>query len=178
MTTATANPSFPDIHTKQDLPVDSYLRLTKSDVAKVYQHVHADRGLSKLVIEFENIRDTFHDKLDNFDGCYFLNLWGACRTDYHYNEEDKGTPLPKHGDYRYFVIVHCCHDMAPVALEIAKLITGYDDWQIVTNNHHSAVYSPSRRMLYDILADAHGENAYHFPEATCLDDGEQVSAFS
>ena len=66
MTTATANPSFPDIHTKQDLPVDSYLRLTKSDVAKVYQHVHDDRGLSKLVIEFENIRDTFHDKL----ACY------------------------------------------------------------------------------------------------------------
>jgi len=33
-------------------------------------------------------------------------------------------------------------------------------------------------MIYDILADASGEDAYQYPEATCLDDGVQVCPFS
>jgi len=177
MTTATINPSFPDIHTKQDLPVDSYLRLTKSDVARIYKHVHDDRGSSALVMAFEeldeNMADLFPKRPRSNEDRHVMDLWDWCTTDFHYTQDEEGIPLPKHGDYHYFVIKNQCHNMAPVAVEIAKLITGHDDWQEVTNNYHSACYSPSRRMLYDILADVTGEDAQQHPEATCLDDGSQ-----
>ena len=164
------NPTFPDAITQQDLPVDSYLRLSDEDVAKVYQHVHDDLGLSKLVIHLENLHEIF-DYVKRYKPTdYILDLWDYCTSDFHYMPHwDKGTPLPKYGDYSFFVIVHRCFDMAPVAREIAKLITGVDDWQIVENLNHAAVYSPSKRMLYDIMADSQGEEAFHYPEANKFD---------
>tara|TARA_R110000764_G_scaffold209754_1_gene295464 strand:- start:522 stop:1367 length:846 start_codon:yes stop_codon:yes gene_type:complete len=176
MTTSTINPSFPDIHTKQDLPVDSYLRLTKSDVAKVYEHVRSDMETSELVIAFEELGENMADlypKREMGRERHVMDVWDWNIGDYYCMRNDEGIPYPKLGDYEFFTILGRCHDMVPVALEIAKLITGHDDWQEVTNNYHSAVYSPSRRMLYDILADVMGEDAQQHPEATCLDDGSQ-----
>jgi len=181
MNTLLANPSFPDINTRSDLEIDSYLRLTKSDIAKIYKHAEQDRGLSALVIAFEDLNEDMEDlypKCEMPKDRHLMDVWNWCSHDYYCMRNDnEGTPYPKYGGYEFFTILGRCHDMVPIALEVAKLITGHDDWQEVTNNYHSAVYSPSRRMLYDILADVTGEDAQQHPEATCLDDGSQSGCY-